>query len=200
MDSLQTRITDELRRIIPVIEEYTGLTSRWSGIVELVSDADFKGKKPFRCDILIDVEWAKQDVHWTTLIHEALHSVSAGYNPTDFQRNRGWEEGVVERMQRFLRPVIFARLGVDLPVEIFTTHDNQHAFNGYIALLEEVRVALVEEDAEAFYRHLLQTPIRDRYSLLLDIGRSLPQERKTQALFALSRANAEFRNPSYVQF
>lgn len=63
----------------------------------------------------------------------------------------------------------------------------------YIKHLEQVR-ALLEAD-ETLYLRLLQTPIRDRYALLLEMSNTLPQERKTQALFALSRANLELRNP-----
>ena len=54
MESLHAQVTEEVRRIIDIVEDLTSLQSRWSGKVELVENADFKGKKPFRCDILLN--------------------------------------------------------------------------------------------------------------------------------------------------
>ncbi len=43
MDDLRAQITEELQHIRPIVEELTGLTSRWNGVLELVTDAEFKG-------------------------------------------------------------------------------------------------------------------------------------------------------------
>ncbi len=98
------QVRAELEQIMPVVSQLTGLPARWSGRVELVTEADFKGKKRFGCDIQIATELAEQDARWATLIHESLHCHSAGYNGVDFRTYRGWEEGVVEQLQRLLRP------------------------------------------------------------------------------------------------
>ena len=72
--------------------------------------ADFKGKKRFSCDIQIQEALAKTEARWTTLIHESLHTFSSGYLREDYQAYRGWEEGVVEQLQRLLRFEVFHRL------------------------------------------------------------------------------------------
>src|SRR5579862_1450306 len=174
MDSLQVEIADELRRIIDIVEDLTLLSSRWSGHVELVRDAPFKGKKPFRCDIQIDAALAATQERWSTLIHEALHTVSAGYVRNDYQDFQGWEEGVVEQLQRFFRAKVLSLLRVIDADEAFETLDVAHAYNGFIAALERLRqaVGVSEEhaDVEAFYLRLLATPIKDRPELVLGMA------------------------------
>jgi hypothetical protein len=193
MDSLQTEITDELRRIVPIVEELTGLRSRWSGVLELVADADFKGKKPFRCDILVHADLARQLERWTTLIHEVLHTVSAGYVRNDYQDFQGWEEGVIEQLQRLLRARILSRLGVDNTAEVFEPLDNGHAYNGFIGALERLREIIGGVDIEAFYLHLLATPIKDRPAILLNLGAALAGEPRRQFIAAFAAANATLR-------
>ena len=39
-----SQISKELQRIVAALTELTGLPSQWSGIVELVPEADFNGK------------------------------------------------------------------------------------------------------------------------------------------------------------
>ena len=143
MEALQTQITGELEQIRLAVEQMTGLPSRWSGTLELVPDADFKGKKPFRCDVLIHADLAGQPYRWTTLIHEMLHSVSAGYARDDYQDLQGWEEGVVEQIQRFLRPRILVQLRVSVEEETadaFRQIEEGHAYNDFIAAIERLRV------------------------------------------------------------
>lgn len=48
-------------------------------MVELVETTEFKGKKPFSCDIQIQASLARLEARWSTLIHESLHAHSAGY-------------------------------------------------------------------------------------------------------------------------
>src|SRR5579864_1594585 len=133
MIDMETQIRDELQSILTIVSDITKLPSRWSGRVELVPNADFKGKKRFQCDIQIDADLAARDARWSTLIHEILHSVSAGYTPDDFQTYRGWEEGVVEQLQRLIRPEVMALLNVSVPEEVFSASEQFHQFNRYIA-------------------------------------------------------------------
>lgn len=53
---------------------------------------------------------AGQPDRWLTLIHEALHTVSTGYVRKDFSALPGWEEDIVEHLQRLFRPAILLHL------------------------------------------------------------------------------------------
>ncbi len=156
----------ELRRIEPVLTEILGRPSRWSGRVELTSDPTVRGAKPYRCDIVINEDLAGQDARWRTLIHELLHSYSAGYNSPDYNDLPGWEEGVVEQLQRLLRRDVLSRLEVALDEAVFEPNDRRHDYNRFIAALEALRLSL-KEDAGSFYRDLLATPMRDRQAFVL---------------------------------
>ena len=168
MADLEAQIQNELRQIVEAVTEITGLTSRWSGKVELVPEADFKGKKPFSCDILVDAVLATQQERWSTLIHEALHSFSVGYIRDDFQAFRGWEEGTVKQLQRLLRPIVFARLQTAVDEAVFVELDRKHRFNTYIDALEELRLNLNAYDVSEFYVQLLATPIRLRPGYVIE--------------------------------
>jgi hypothetical protein len=148
MSDLEAQTRGELESIVAVLTELTGLTSRWSGQLELVPEAGFKGKKPFRCDILIDEGLARQEIRWTTLIHEALHSFSAGYLRDDYQNFQGWEEGVVEQLQRLLRPSILAAMNVTVSEGTLRQLEEGHAYNGFIDALETLRRILKVSDEE----------------------------------------------------
>ena len=56
-----------------------------------------------------------------TFIHEALHSVSAGFMGEDYRSARGWEEGVAEQLQRLLRVEVLDRLGAHMEEAVFTS-------------------------------------------------------------------------------
>ena len=150
MDEREAQVRAELQGILVILEELTGLPSRWSGRVELVPGADFKGKKRFTCDIQIDAALAEQDVRWSTLIHEALHSLSVGYIRDDYQDFQGWEEGAVEQLQRFYRGRVLARLGATIGPETFRRIDAEHSYNGFIEALETLRLALGVLEVEQF--------------------------------------------------
>ncbi len=175
--------------------ELTGLPSRWSGRVELVPGSDFKSKKRFICDIEINATLAGQDERWTTLIHEALHSVSAGYIRDDYQDFQGWEEGVVEQLQRLFRPRVLSRLGVTVAPEVLRELDVEHGYNKFVAALETIREALniPATNAETFYLDLLATPIKDRQSYVNGYGFSLPPSRRTAFFAIVSAASATLR-------
>ena len=66
---------------------------------------------------------AGQDERWMTLLHEVLHSVSVGFARDDYGQGPGWEEGVVEQMQRLLRPQALARLSASVPQAVLAEAD-----------------------------------------------------------------------------
>ncbi len=191
MADLEARIQGELERVVEAVEAITGLSSRWSGKAVLVQDAGFKGKKRFGCDIEINAALAASEVRWSTLIHEVLQSVSGGYNPSDFQTYRGWEEGTVEQLQRLIRSRVLQRLNVTIEGGVFETGELFHQFNRYIAALEQVRTALsVDESASAFYTMLLGVPIRERPGYILDRSRQQCGHLRADFIRTFSIANA----------
>jgi hypothetical protein len=178
-------IREELRRLQPVIEEITGMSSRWTGRVDLVSNARFRGLKPFRCDILLDAALVEQPTRWRTLIHELLHSVSAGLNQSDYNAYQGWEEGTVEALQHCIRQEVLSRIGVVIEEEVLLLGDSAHPFNHYIAALENIR-GILRQDKEFFYLNLLRTPIRHRYSFLVQQCLQLQGTANREAIRILS--------------
>lgn len=192
MIDIHAQIHREIQQIIVAVSEMTGLSSRWSGIVELVPNADFKGKKRWSCDIQLLELLAWKEERWSTLIHEVLHSMSAGYNFSDFQAFKGWEEGMVEQLQRLLRPAVLAKLGVSVAPDTFESNDKYHAFNRFIKHLEHLRVALhIEEDEQAaFYIALLGVPIRDRGGYVLDRARQVDGVFRMEFVKVFAAANA----------
>ena len=189
MDELEARTQQELKAIIAELTALTDLPSRWSGRVELVPDAEFKRQM---CDIQIDAALAAQDERWPTLIHESLHSISAGYNANDFRNFRGWEEGVVEQLQRLFRPSMLQRMGVVLPAGVFDAVEASHNFNAYIAALEGLRLLLSKPDVnqQSFYLDLLKLPIKERPDRLVRLCLALEQPQRGVFIAAFSRADA----------
>lgn len=186
------QVRAELEQIMPLLSAYTGLPTRWSGVVELVPEADFKGKKRFTCDIQIDAALADQEVRWLTLIHESLHCHSAGYNGTDYRLHRGWEEGVVEKLQRLLRPSLFPILGVNLTDAERREADRQHPFNDRVEALEAIRQCLPVLDLP-FYLHLLSVPIAARLAAVFEQVQQLPEPHRRRALYVLSASDVVLR-------
>jgi hypothetical protein len=89
----------------------------------------------------------------------------------------GWDEGVVEQMQRLLRPQVLAFLGITVNEGVFAKWEIAHEYNGRILALEHLRHELGREDtAFDFYRELLSTPLRDRPGFVLAQSRFLPAD------------------------
>lgn len=153
-------------------------------------------RKPFTCRIVINTGLIGQPVRWRTLIHEALHSFSAGYNSADYQKWRGWEEGVVEQLQRLLRPLVLDRFGVVVDEDVFAQVESEHAFNPFMAALERLRTALGAEDPRIFYVGLLGTPIKDRPGFIFGRGNKLPAPQRIQFVKMFSAANAALKERS----
>ena len=165
----------------------------WSGRVELVINAKHKGLKRANCSIEIDAHLAEQDLRWLTFIHEALHSLSPQYNATDFRELRGWEEGVVEKLQRLFRPVVFSRLKIGPPEDMLLLSDLRHPFNPYIAALERLssqEVFRVIQPPVTFYVNLFAIPIKDRPASIFRHGFRLQSEQRVAFMTIFSEANA----------
>jgi hypothetical protein len=188
----EEQIRQELERLQPVIEEITGLPSRWNGSVELLPNPGFNGIKRPSCMIAMDVALVGNDLRWRTSIHELLHAVSAGNVPSDYRLFRGWEEGVVEQFQRLIRPSLLARIGVVVPEEVFRAAERVHPFNQYIEALEKLRERLRQPEF-VFYRNLLRTPIRSRPTTLYELRGDLPGDDRKRFMETFARAHATLR-------
>lgn len=168
------------------------MSSHWSGLVKLVEDADFKGQKPFQCDILLSANLAVKQERWRTLLHESLHSFSQGYNREDFENFRGWEEGVVEKLQRLLRPIVLQSLGITVAESVFSRLEEQHLYNGYLDALAELQM-ISGQPEQSFYTNLLCIPIRDRPASVYTLSRLLIEPARTEFLLCFSRVNSVLR-------
>jgi hypothetical protein len=189
------QVYEELERLAPFLTEFTGLPSRWNGQVELGQEEWFRGKKLFSCGIVIQAKLVTQETRWRTLIHESLHSRSAGYNSADYNALLGWEEGVVEQTQRLLRPEVLARAGVQVEEAVFRQVEADHVYNRYIDALEDLRrsLSITEEQQTRFYTDLLATPIRDRAAFVYSLSSSLAGTDRRRFLSIFSAASARLR-------
>lgn len=168
------RVQDEVRQIVTAVEEITGLPSRWNGRLNVVSslEADFQASRPFsakkewNCDISLVDLLASKDERWRSLLHEALHSVSVGHREQDYRQFRGWEEGVVEWLQRRYRPGILNRMGVSIPAETFVGAEVAWLFNPAIEALQRIAAQLPIASELAFFEILLRTPLKDRLAFV----------------------------------
>ncbi|MBV9851504.1 MAG: hypothetical protein JO250_17695 [Armatimonadetes bacterium] len=161
----------------------------WNGRLILQEDPGFKGQKTFDCSITLDAALASQDERWRTLIHEALHACSAGYVRDDFETFRGWEEGVVEKLQRLLRPQILARLGVNADDEVFRRAEDGHLYNRYLAALEDLQW-LTGMSEQEFYVDLLGVPIKARIGHVLSLANAMSGGRRAEFIRTFSKSNA----------
>ena len=165
----ETRVLEELQAVRDVVERLTGLRSRWSGSVVLMDSREIvalKGypilaEKRWNCDIVIDAAVTKLPTRWRTYVHEMLHSISVGLNEADYNRFRGWEEGVVEHLQRLLRPEVLAAVGAGGAEAVSGEMDAIWRMNPYVQAMETLRLSLGVE-ALPFYRRLLAVPLADR--------------------------------------
>jgi hypothetical protein len=192
VEQAEEQIRGELERIQPVVEELTGLRSRWNGRIELVPDPGFKGVKRFSCVIAMDLSMVGDDVRWRTFIHELLHAVSAGYLPSDYRSLLGWEEGVVEHLQRSIRSSVLSRIGVQVPEQVFWAVEEHHPFNRYIEALETLRGELKLQELD-FYRNLLGCPIGRRPTSVFAMRGNLPDDQRKRFTVTFARAHTILR-------
>ena len=176
-DNEQRQVEDETRRLVGLVEEATGLRSRWNGEIILLEDAAMvplfgrrvSGKKLWNCNILLHSDFVNNPLRWRTLLHEVLHSVSAGMNEQDYRRFQGWEEGTIEWLQRHWRPEMLRSLGASVSEETFAVAERFWPFNKYLEALAVLQEASGME-AELFYRKLLQTPLALRPGVVRAMG------------------------------
>lgn len=185
MDELTAQITDEIAAVTDFLEQWLGRRSRWNGTVELSSASDNYGQALWNGSISIDRIVAQTDLRWRTLIHEALHHFSVGLTPPTYFELYGWEEGIVEQLQRIHRPEILLSQGMDIPQAIFAAAEKSHEFSEYVEALESLRLALGQPIFD-FYHSLLATSLKNRPAHIIGLGRLLPPEyfRDFQRIFA----------------
>ena len=187
MDELETQVRDELAAIADILESILGRWSRWNGAVELSDEAAAYGKARWSGGIVLNRGVAASEARWRTEIHELLHTFSPGLTANNYLTLPGWEEGIVEQLQRSLRPGILTRLSVRVPDVVFVVVEAEHEYNRYIAALDKL-VTILNELGETFYRELLAVPLKDRPAAVIQRGRQLPadQFRAFQREFALA--------------
>lgn len=106
---LRQQAEADLSRVVQEIVTLTGRPTRWRGDV-VVEDFDYpyRGQKQRSCAISLrhDVLLSPEQ-RWTTMIHEALHSVSAVVSMGRLDlRHQRWEEAIAEQLQRLLRDAL----------------------------------------------------------------------------------------------
>jgi hypothetical protein len=169
-----------------------GLPSRWNGEVEIVDNPFHAALARFDGTIEISLAtWAEPNRRLRTTIHEALHQIS---QPTKaaYRHLPGWEEGVVEQMQRLLRKRVETELGTNLDERFHLAVDAGHVYNEYIAALEDVRAALGEHE-NRFYRMLLATRLPDRPECVRDLLERIPPSGEYTPLRTFARLHSRLR-------
>lgn len=177
-------IIEEVRQIIIVVEELTGLPSRWNGGVLILADASgeattvgmlsrvpFLAKKEWSCGITVMESVLSDDRRWRTLLHEALHSVSVGLTEPDYRRLRPWEESVVESLQRLYRPALFNSLGLDIPAEWYAAQEAIWPYNPAVEALSRILAERPDVPAQEFLEQMLRTPLPNRPAFVFEWGR-----------------------------
>jgi len=193
---IEVTITNELHQVVAVLEKILERKSRWNGQLNIVQGVNYSGAKRYDCSIHVREDIALHaDYRWRTLIHEALHSFSPAYNRFQYTLWKGWEEGVVEKLQRMLRHRVLDEIGITVLDDTLEKLEAQHPFNGYISVLDSLQVQ-VGLSSEHFYLLLLETELPKRAELVRGLGENLadaPSKAKftTSFLVAHSRLTRE---------
>jgi hypothetical protein len=158
-DDMTDRETQEahgtLTQVVDALSELLGRPSRWTGSLELTDSLFSSGVAHLDGRIKITrAVWRQPQYRWRTVVHEALHLCSPPYTSHEYSLSRGWEEGVVEQMQRLFRQEVFLRIGVAMAENAFTERDAAHEYNAYIQALESLRQPLKMSPRD-FYTWLL---------------------------------------------
>lgn len=192
-------------KITAEVERLTGLPSKWSGKV-FVPPADKKspwyGLKAWACDISIREDAADRiSTRYPTLIHEVLHSVSNDMLPSTYAKMVGWEEGVVEGLQRLLRPAIMKRRFPDLQLEDELFAAASDKYNGYNPWVQTLQLLAKELGVpeKRFFLDLIKTPLEDRPAYVRELGRAkyagTAEENRWRARFILLDKKLRRRTP-----
>lgn len=178
-DRTTERLKAEIEAIVAIVEEWTGCPSRWSGEVVIVDSVSalllarqpFLAKKEWNCRIAVMDRIVDAELRWRTLIHEVLHSVSTGSREADYRLLPGWEEGVVEALQRLYRPGILERLGIVYSEAVFAVVEQHWGFAHYLTALYRLRTQLPEVSEREFFEALIQTELANRPATVLSWGK-----------------------------
>lgn len=167
---------ETLTQVVGTLSELLGRPSRWTGSLELTDSLFSSGVAHLdgRIEITRAV-WHQPTYRWRTVVHEALHLCSPPYTSHEYSLSRGWEEGVVEQMQRLLRQEVFRRMGIAMAEDAFAERDAAHEYNDYIRSLESLRQPLKMSPLD-FYAWLLATPLSSRLIATRDAGDALPEQ------------------------
>ena len=176
---MQSQVEDETRRLVVLVEEITGLRSRWNGTVRIIdtataaltSQTPFLAKKEWSCGMTVVDTTLNSEGRWRSLLHEALHSVSVGLTEPDYRRFRGWEEAVVETLQRMYRPEVFRRLGLNILETRFLTIEENWRYNRAVDALAAIAAERPEVPLRGFLEELLRMPLPDRPGYVFEWGR-----------------------------
>ena len=162
-----------MRQITDVLELLIGRKSRWNGKVNIEELVYFSDTKRYDCSItILDKVVKQQTLRWCTMIHEALHALSPQYSRAEYDALIGWEEGVIEQLQRLLRAEILQNIGVIINQEELLDQEKTHPYSRYIAVLEDLRTQL-GLPLRDFYLHLLAIKLPERQTLLMTLGENL---------------------------
>ncbi len=165
MEPLHQKVTDALNTLLP--SGAPRLVSRWNGrIEELVGQDD---AAVIRRDGTIEVAARRLNDpdRWRTYLHELVHAHSPLSGQTDMEENLGWEEGVVEHLQRIIRPTVLqGRMDVD-EAAIRAT-EPVWPYRPYIAAFDKLQrdLGVTDADAGRWYAQLLQKPVEGRRQFL----------------------------------
>lgn len=182
-----------LGRVVEEVERLTRLLSRWNGELVIIEEIDMfgqpsmHGKKEWACAISIHAEIVNDPAVFTTLVHEAVHSVSVGVTQSLFHTFPGYEEGTVEWLTRAYSPAVARALGHDqeLPVRM--------VFKRYLDALGSLQARCALSPIE-FYESMLRTPLARREASVVELIRDARPELSLRRVLAeVSRYLRELR-------
>ena len=163
---MEGELQQHFHLLVTELEQTLGRPSRWNGRAYLARTLSFGGAAHYDGSLsLSEYAYADPDLRWRTMLHEALHTFSPPYSHSEYIAARGWEEGVVEQVQRLLRPQVLSALQVIVREEVIAEVERDHPYNVYILTLEDLRQRLGDSPM-GFYGLLLSTPLPKRPVLL----------------------------------
>ncbi len=164
----------ELRQVQVLLERLlSGRECRWNGNFVPVNYLLTWGQIQWdearaSCAICVDRGVLSTEARWIVYFHEMLHAFSTGAEePGVYFGLRGWEEGLVETLERLLRPELVQELGLQFsaPVlEEIRQYESLNNYNRYVRALEAIsQEAGYDTGAwRTFLIELLSTPLLDR--------------------------------------
>lgn len=170
----QERVLQMVRRVDGPLARRTGTVNNWNGTVHVQRlSPSALGAKGWDCSIIVSRDIIGNDAQlWPTINHEMLHALSVGLDRQAYVQFTGWEEGVVEKLQRLLGPRALKAIGEQ-------PHVGLGAYDHYIAALEQLRTFLGRSESR-FYLQLLRTPLADREQAVIAMGARLPASKQAQ--------------------